>query len=65
MRADSSSDRGIGFIAAPDGAAPLADALRARNIEVATGRFGAHMRVQIVNDGPVTFWLQASPSPRS
>ena len=28
---------------------------------VATGRFGAHMQVSLVNDGPVTFWLQASP----
>jgi D-tyrosyl-tRNA(Tyr) deacylase len=26
---------------------------------VATGRFGAEMRVSLVNDGPVTFWLQA------
>jgi D-tyrosyl-tRNA(Tyr) deacylase len=25
---------------------------------VATGRFGAHMKVSLVNDGPVTFWLQ-------
>jgi D-aminoacyl-tRNA deacylase len=24
---------------------------------VETGRFGAHMRIQLVNDGPVTFWL--------
>ena len=23
-----------------------------------TGRFGAHMRVSLVNDGPVTFWLR-------
>ena len=23
-----------------------------------SGRFGAHMRVSLVNDGPVTFWLQ-------
>ena len=29
---------------------------------VATGRFGAHMRVSLVNDGPVTFWLQVKPS---
>lgn len=28
---------------------------------VATGRFGAHMRVGLVNDGPVTFWLRATP----
>ncbi len=28
----------------------------------ATGEFGAHMRVQLVNDGPVTFWLQVPPA---
>lgn len=27
---------------------------------VETGRFGADMKVHLVNDGPVTFWLQAS-----
>ena len=27
--------------------------------EVATGRFGADMQVELVNDGPVTFWLEA------
>ena len=26
---------------------------------VETGRFGAHMKVSLENDGPVTFWLQA------
>lgn len=25
---------------------------------VATGRFGAGMQLSLVNDGPVTFWLQ-------
>jgi D-tyrosyl-tRNA(Tyr) deacylase len=30
----------------------------------ATGRFGADMQVSLVNDGPVTFWLQVSPTPR-
>lgn len=30
--------------------------------KVATGRFGAHMQVALVNDGPVTFWLQI-PTP--
>jgi D-tyrosyl-tRNA(Tyr) deacylase len=29
-----------------------------RTARVETGRFGAHMRVSLVNDGPVTFWLQ-------
>ena len=30
--------------------------------EVATGEFGAHMKVHLVNDGPVTFWLQTPPA---
>lgn len=29
---------------------------------VATGRFGAHMRVSLMNDGPVTFCLQTTPA---
>ena len=40
-------------------------ACRARHAEVATGRFGADMQVSLVNDGPVTFWLQAAPRPAS
>ena len=28
--------------------------------KVATGRFGANMKVALVNDGPVTFWLRLS-----
>ena len=31
---------------------------RAHHARVAAGVFGAHMRVQLINDGPVTFWLQ-------
>lgn len=33
----------------------------ARNLHpiVEIGRFGAHMKVSLVNDGPVTFWLEA------
>jgi len=27
-----------------------------------TGQFGADMKVSLVNDGPVTFWLQVSPT---
>ena len=34
-------------------------------IQVASGRFGAHMQVGLVNDGPVTFWLQVSPQRES
>ena len=42
-------------------AEPLVDAvvaaLRKRGLEVATGRFGAMMQVELVNDGPVTLVL--------
>jgi D-tyrosyl-tRNA(Tyr) deacylase len=30
---------------------------------VAAGRFGEHMQVSLVNDGPVTFWLQVTEKP--
>ena len=36
----------------------LAEALRARGIPVETGQFGADMQVHLVNDGPVTLWLE-------
>jgi len=39
----------------------LASTARSRHPEVQTGRFGAHMRVTLVNDGPVTFWLRVPP----
>jgi D-aminoacyl-tRNA deacylase len=35
----------------------VVEALRARGVEVQTGRFGAHMHVDLVNDGPVTILL--------
>lgn len=35
----------------------LLAAARAAHPGVETGRFGAHMVVQLVNDGPLTFWL--------
>jgi D-tyrosyl-tRNA(Tyr) deacylase len=35
---------------------------RGRHGPVAAGAFGAHMRVSLVNDGPVTFWLEAKPT---
>ena len=37
----------------------VADQLRLAGLEVQTGRFGAHMRVSLVNDGPVTIWLES------
>jgi D-tyrosyl-tRNA(Tyr) deacylase len=45
------------------------DELRSRGAAVATGRFGAHMRVELVNDGPVTLVIDIDaparrPAPR-
>ncbi len=37
----------------------VAERIRAEGIEVATGRFAADMKVELVNDGPVTFVLRA------
>ena len=36
----------------------LVDRARARHAEVGAGVFGADMQVSLVNDGPVTFWLE-------
>ena len=53
---------GFSGAAAPAAAAALFDYVvrraRAEHREVATGLFGAHMRLSLVNDGPVTFWLE-------
>ena len=38
----------------------LLELARAAHPRVETGRFGAHMVVQLVNDGPVTFWLDTA-----
>jgi len=48
--------------ARPEHAEPLVerlvDEIRSRGTVVATGRFGAHMSVELVNDGPVTLLLE-------
>jgi D-tyrosyl-tRNA(Tyr) deacylase len=36
--------------------------VRARHSPVETGRFGADMQVELVNDGPVTFTLRTAPA---
>ncbi len=36
---------------------------RRQHAPVETGEFGAHMRVESTNDGPVTFWLRVAPKP--
>ena len=55
---------GFSYAAKPDLAEALylgfADALRTLDIPVATGRFGADMSVALVNDGPVTIWLDTA-----
>jgi len=38
----------------------VAEGLRAAGLPVATGRFGADMAVELVNDGPVTFLVLAT-----
>jgi D-aminoacyl-tRNA deacylase len=49
--------------APPDIAIPLYEeflnALRAHGVPVQTGRFGAMMQVELVNDGPVTILLES------
>ena len=53
---------GFSTAAAPEVARDLFTQLtqvaRQRHATVETGEFGAHMRVSLVNDGPVTFWLR-------
>jgi D-tyrosyl-tRNA(Tyr) deacylase len=48
--------------APPEIASPLverfAGLLREQGVTTQTGRFGAHMQVALVNDGPVTIWLE-------
>jgi D-tyrosyl-tRNA(Tyr) deacylase len=60
---DAAKGRRPSFIdaARPDVAIPLYERfialLRERGATVATGEFGAMMDVELVNDGPVTLWL--------
>ena len=61
---DAAKGRRPSFIdaARPDTAIPLYERfiglLRERGVTVATGEFGAMMDVELVNDGPVTLWLE-------
>jgi len=54
---------GFDLAATPDRAKQLYDSLiqqfREKSLYVATGKFGAHMQVNIQNDGPVTFILDS------
>ncbi len=65
LYADTAKGRRPSWSAAAPGpiAEPLVDAfaaaLRALGATVATGRFGAHMHIELTNDGPVTLLLEA------
>src|SRR5690349_4189305 len=64
LYADTRKGRRPSFIdaALPALAEPLVDRfvelLRGHGIPTQTGKFGAHMQVEIHNDGPVTIWLE-------
>jgi D-tyrosyl-tRNA(Tyr) deacylase len=61
---DASKGRRPSFVdaARPEAAVPLYERfvalLRERGAQVETGEFGAMMDVELVNDGPVTLWLE-------
>lgn len=63
LAADTRSGNRPGFSSAarPEEGAPayeaFAEAMRDLGVPVATGRFGADMKVALVNDGPVTIWV--------
>jgi D-tyrosyl-tRNA(Tyr) deacylase len=67
LLADLGRGRRPSFVGAapPERAEPLVAALvrrlRERGCEVETGRFGARMRVELVNEGPVTLILDRPP----
>lgn len=64
LYADTRKGRRPSFIdaALPDVAEPLVnrfvELLRNHGVPTQTGKFGAHMDVEIHNDGPVTIWLE-------
>ena len=64
LYADSRKGRRPSFTdaASPEVAEPLVnqfvELLRGHGIPTQTGQFGAHMLVEIHNDGPVTIWLE-------
>ena len=62
LAADTKGNRpGFSSAAAPEDGRRLYErfsaTLRAEGIEVANGIFGADMKVSLINDGPVTIWL--------
>lgn len=68
LAADTRKGMRASFMAAAEpeagraGFEALAVACRARHPRVETGRYGADMQVALINDGPVTFWLEVRPA---
>ena len=62
LAADTGKGTRLSFstAAAPETGAALFDYLVGK-AKVASGTFGADMKVSLVNDGPVTFWVRAAP----
>lgn len=66
LYADAKKGRRPSFVnaARPETASPLVDhfgeAMRGLGLRVERGRFGAEMQVELVNDGPVTIWLDTA-----
>lgn len=64
LYADTRKGRRPSFINAgePQVAAPLVEKfvehLRDAGVATQTGKFGAHMQIELVNDGPVTIWME-------
>jgi D-tyrosyl-tRNA(Tyr) deacylase len=68
LAADTGKGTRAGFSTAADPAAArhlftyLLERARATHVPVAAGLFGADMQVSLINDGPVTFWLDTPSS---
>ena len=67
LLADTRKGRRPSFVGAapPETAEPVFEAfvaaIRREGVEVRTGKFGAKMAVELVNDGPVTLVLEVEP----
>jgi len=64
LYADTRKGRRPSFVhaASPEVAQPLVDqfarALQQQGVPTQTGQFGAHMEVELLNDGPMTIWME-------
>ncbi len=67
LAADTRSGMRPGFSTAADPAEGqrlygyLLQQAQQQSLEVEGGQFGADMQVSLINDGPVTFWLEVKP----